>query len=84
MAGLVDERKAVDIYSDFSKAFGIVSHKIPLEKIMEVWAGWGNSEVDWKLCEQLGPRNAAQWHKVSLEASNLGCPPGVNTGSDYV
>lgn len=39
MAGLVDERKAVDIYPDFSKAFGIASHKIPLEKIVEVWAG---------------------------------------------
>lgn len=31
--------KAVDIYPEFSKAFGIASHKIPLEKIMEIWAG---------------------------------------------
>lgn len=36
MAGLLDGGKAVDIYPDISKVFGPASHKIPLEKIMEV------------------------------------------------
>ncbi|RMC03115.1 hypothetical protein DUI87_20308 [Hirundo rustica rustica] len=39
MAGLADERKAVDIYPDFSKVFDIASHKIPVGEIMEVCAG---------------------------------------------
>lgn len=44
MAGLPDERKAVNIHPDFSKAFGPASHNIPLEKIME----YGLAEVPVK------------------------------------
>ncbi|TRZ22622.1 hypothetical protein HGM15179_004467 [Zosterops borbonicus] len=49
MAGLVDERKAVDIYPDFSKAFGIASHKITLEKIVEC-ASLGDYSLQHPIC----------------------------------
>lgn len=30
----------------------------------EAWAGWADSELDWKLAEQMGPEGDGQWHKV--------------------
>ena len=39
MTGLVDERKATDVYLDFSKAFDAASHNI-LRQTAEAWAKW--------------------------------------------
>lgn len=60
MAGLLDEKIAVDTHPDFSKVFDIVSHKILLEKTMEVWAGRGNS----------GQETVNSWAQGMLEACN--------------
>ena len=65
MAGLVDEGRAVDIvYLDFSRAFDKVARKIRVEKLMGVWAGWADNELDWKLADWMGPEGSDQWQAV--------------------
>lgn len=55
----------VDIgYLDFRKAYDIVSQKIFQRETDEVWAGWANSEVNWKLAKQLNLENGDWQYKV--------------------
>lgn len=51
MTSLMDKVREVNIVIVvLSKAFVNISHKILTEKL--IWAGWINSEVDWKLNDQ--------------------------------
>lgn len=63
MTGLVDKGRAVDIvYPDISKAFGTVSHRILLDKLMNY--GLDEQRGDWKLLKLPRPEGGDQWQEV--------------------
>ena len=41
----------------------------PHREANELWAGWVDSEMGWKLIEQTSTEAHDQWHKVQLETS---------------
>lgn len=48
---------------DNLKAFDNVDNKILNRQATDVWTGWADSEVDWKLDEWLGPEGDYQWYE---------------------
>lgn len=77
----VQKNKGRAVYTA-SKAYSAVFHKILTQKVLiDVQAGWADSEVNQKLSEHLGPEGGDWCHQVWLEASDQLCAPRVSTGS---
>ena len=41
----------------------------PHREAVEIWAGWANTEMNWKLSEQLSSEYCDQWYEIILSRS---------------
>lgn len=69
MTDMVDQGRAVAIFClVISKAFATVSHRIPLQKLINY--GLGEQTERWKLPKLPAPEGGDPWHEVQLKVGS--------------